>query len=285
VYWDTEDARWYPEAQIMSALTGFVGYVGDTKKGQYGLEGYFQNELAGTAGSFSAQLDQGGRYIAGGEKDVTDAQNGDMLVLTIDRNIQYKACSVLQEAFDKFSAKRGSLIIENPKTGAIMAMCSVPAYDANEYSKVDDIAVYQNNAISYEYEPGSVMKAIAIAASVNEGKITPYTTYNDVGEIHLQGFPIYNYTRRAYGTVDMITVLKESLNLGSVYAVQQIGNEKWDHYMHAFGFGKETNGSIRELKSNTPINQKFFMSLSIRFSQWQFLVLLVLGFLLQKDMD
>lgn len=121
-----------------------------------------------------------------------------------------------------------------------MAMCSVPAYDANDYSHVDDISVFQNNAISYEYEPGSVMKAIAISASVNEGKITPYTTYDDVGEIHVQGFPIYNYTKRAYGTVDMITVLKESLNLGSVYAVQQIGNEKWDNYMHAFGFGKET---------------------------------------------
>lgn len=261
IHWAKEDARWYPEAGIMSALTGFVGYVSDEKKGQYGLEGYFHEDLSGTEGSFSAELDQGGRYIAAGQKDVVDAQDGDMLILTIDRNIQYKACTELANAVEKFQAKRGSVIVMNPKTGAIMAMCSAPSYDANAYSKVEDVGAFQNHAISYVYEPGSVMKAMAIAAAVNEGKVTPYTTYDDVGKIMIQGHDISNYSRRSYGTVDMITVLKESLNLGTVFAIQKVGNEKWLQYVEAFGFGKKTGitlageqaGTIEQVKKKQDV--------------------------------
>lgn len=240
IHWVTEESRWYPEPEITSAITGFVGIVEDKKKGQYGLEGFFNEELSGVAGSVDAEIDQAGRYIATADKDVVDAHDGDMLVLTIDRNIQYKACTTLANAVEKHQAIQGSLIIMNPKTGAILAMCNAPVYDANNYSKVEDISFFTNDAISTVYEPGSVMKAMSIAAAVNEGVVTPYSTYEDVGTIKIQGHSISNYSRRSYGVQNMTTVLQESLNLGTVFAVQKIGNEKWLRYLQEFGFGTKT---------------------------------------------
>ncbi len=240
IHWMEEDARWYSEGALTSAFTGFVGLVDDQKTGQYGLEGYFDNELSGTAGSFSAELDSAGRFIAVGDKSVVEAQDGDTLILTIDKNIQYKACTTLEEQVKKHNAKQGSLIIMDPSTGAILAMCNVPEYDPNHYGDVDDISVYMNDVISDQYEPGSVMKSITMAAAINEGAVTPYTTYEDTGEVHIAGYTIHNSTPKVFGVVDMTVVLQESLNTGAIFAAQSIGSERWAHYMEQFGFGEHT---------------------------------------------
>jgi len=240
IHWSEEESRWYADGPLTSAFTGFVGFVNDQKKGQYGLEGYFDKELSGVPGSLNAELDSSGRYIAVGEKSVIDAQDGDTLVLTIDKNIQYKACTLLEEAVQKHSAKQGSLLVMNPKTGAILAMCDSPEYDPNQYGDVEDIGVYLNNAISDQYEPGSVFKPLTVAAAINDGKITPYTTYEDTGEVIIAGIPIHNSSAGAHGVVDMTVVLQESLNTGAIFAMQTIGSERWAKYVEDFGFGKST---------------------------------------------
>lgn len=240
IHWTPQDARIYPEGEIGSAITGFVGIVDDQKKGQYGLEGYFDEELSGTEGYLSTELDTSGRFIAVGDKSIVEAQDGDMLILTIDKNIQYKACSLLQEAVEKHQANQGSIIIINPKTGAIMAMCNAPQYNPNNYSEVEDIGVYLNDAISDQYEPGSVFKPVVMAAAINEGQITPYTTYEDKGVVRVDKYNIRNSDGKANGVVDMTVVLERSLNTGAIFAVQKVGNEKWYDYVEAFGFGKPT---------------------------------------------
>lgn len=244
IQWSPEEARYYPEGEIIASLSGFVGLVDDAKKGQYGLEGYFDEDLAGEEGSLNTQLDSSGRRIATGENSIVEAQDGDMLILTIDKNIQYTACSMLQAAVDKHQADSGTVIIMNPKTGAIMAMCDAPTYDPNDYGNVEDIAVYKNDAVTDQWEPGSVFKPLAVAAAINEGKLTPDTTYEDTGEIIVGGFPINNSDGASHGVVDMVYVLEFSLNTGSIFAVQQIGNEKWHEYVEKFGFGKRTGISL-----------------------------------------
>lgn len=247
VHWIEEEGRYYPEGTVNSSITGFVGIVDDAPKGQYGLEGYFNEELSGTPGSLSTELDASGRFIAVGDKSIVEAQDGDTLVLTIDKNIQYKACMLLQTAVEKHSAKQGSMIIMDPKTGAIMAMCNVPLYDPNNYSDVEDIAVFSNDIVSDQYEAGSVLKPLTMAAGINEGKVTPYTKYVDEGKITVAGYPISNSDYEAvgaYGEVDMVTVLQKSLNTGAIHVVRQVGDEPWYNYLQAFGFGKRTGIDI-----------------------------------------
>lgn len=240
LHWTEEDVRYYPEGPTVSSFTGFVGMVNDHPKGQYGLEEYFEKELAGVPGSLSTELDAAGRFIAVGEKSVVEAQDGDTLILTIDKNIQHRACTLLEQAVANHGAKQGSMIVMNPRTGAILALCNAPMYDPNHYADVENIQQFMNDAVADQYEPGSVFKPFTMATAIQEGKVTPYSTYQDNGSVQIGKYTIRNSDGKSHGVVDMRTVLEFSLNTGAIYVVQQVGNEVWDRSVQAFGFGKET---------------------------------------------
>lgn len=236
-----EEVRYYPENNLGSHFLGFVGTEDNKKVGQYGLEGYFQSELGGKQGFLSSEKDVAGRWISISGRDWQKAEDGADIVLTIDRNIEYFACGKLKEAVEKHGADGGSVIIMDPKTGAIWAMCSYPDFDPNNYAKVENINIFNNPAIFYQYEPGSVFKAITIAAALDVGKITPMTTYVDEGEIKVDDRTIKNSDLKAHGVQTMTQVLDESLNTGAVFAVFQIGPEIFKKYVEDFGFGRETD--------------------------------------------
>lgn len=235
-----EDTRFYPEKNIGSHLLGFVGVEGDKKVGQYGLEGYFEKELAGEQGFLASEKDVAGRWIPVSNRQWQKAEDGSDVVLTIDRNIQFFACEKLKEAVERHGADGGSVIIMDPNTGAIWAMCSYPDFDPNDYSKVEDINIFNNPAIFNQYEPGSIFKAITIAAALDLGKITPTTTYNDEGQVQVDDRVIKNSDLVAHGEQTMTQVLDESLNTGAVFAVSQIGAEAFQKYVTDFGFGTKT---------------------------------------------
>lgn len=235
-----EDVRFYPEKNVGSHILGFLGFKDDKKVGQYGLEGYFDKELAGKQGFLASEKDVAGRWIPVSGRKWDKAEDGSDLVLTIDRNIEFFACDALQKAVKKHGADGGSVIVMDPKTGAVLAMCSYPDFDPNEYSKVKDINVFNNPAIFYQYEPGSIFKAITIAAALDLEKVTPTTTYNDEGFIKVDDRTIKNSDEKAHGIQTMTDVLDESLNTGAVYAVQKIGAEAFKKYVEDFGFGAPT---------------------------------------------
>ncbi len=240
IYYDEEQWRYYPEGEYMAHLTGYFGYSDTDKIGQYGLEGYYDKELSGQVGYISGEKDALGRFLTIGDNFIQEAVDGDDLVLTIDKNVQYTACTQLKKETERLSAKESSLIIMEPKTGAIIAMCNYPSYDPNTYNEVESIDVFANSAVSDAYEPGSVFKAVTMAAGLDTGSVTPNTTYNDTGEVKVAGYPITNFDGRAYGTQDMKVVLEKSLNLGTIFVVQQTGNEAFKNYVHSFGFGEPT---------------------------------------------
>ena len=221
---DPEIIRYYPEGTLLAQVLGYVGYKGNDKTGRYGLEQSFNNELAGQPGSITQEKDATGAWIFGARRDIKPATNGDNLILTIDKTIQFKAESILKDAVTKHGADSGSVIVMDPKTGAILAMASYPTFDPNDYGKVKDPSVFNNMAAIGNYEPGSIYKAITMAASINEGKITPDSTYVDSGEVKIDGYTIKNSDNKAHGTQTMNQVLEESLNTGAIYAKEQIGN-------------------------------------------------------------
>ncbi|MFZ5391249.1 MAG: peptidoglycan D,D-transpeptidase FtsI family protein, partial [Patescibacteria group bacterium] len=256
-----EVVRFYPDGVILSQVLGFVGYVGDHKQGQYGVEQHWEKELAGLQGQLKSERDAAGGVISIGDRQLVPAQDGADLVLTIDKNIQYKACNALQESVEKHGAASGSIVIIDPKSGAIRASCNVPSFDANNYAKTTNPALFGNPVVSEPYEPGSIFKPFTMAAALDSGKVKPETTYNDTGEVVVSGHVIRNSDLKANGLQTMTNVLEKSLNTGVIFAMRQAGRQVFADYVKKFGFGQVTGvevpgerpGNISSLKDSNDI--------------------------------
>ena len=249
-YWRT-----YPASPVGSQVVGFVGYKGDEKIGQYGVEGYFNEALTGKGGFLKAEKDTAGRWISVGLRTLQKAEDGDSLVLTIEQSVQYFIERKLEEAVKKFDAISGSILIMEPKTGKIIAMANYPSYDNENYSQITDASLFQNACIQDQYEPGSIMKPMTYSVPLDLGKIEPETLYTDRGSISMSGFTMHNFDGKGRGTIPMIKALELSLNTGAIFAEQAAGKEKFYEYFKNFGFGTplgidlvgEANGDIRNM--------------------------------------
>ncbi len=250
-----ETHRYYPEGNIGAHILGFIGFNEDEKCGQYGLEGFFNEELSGKLGSIRAERSATGDLIIMNDREYNKPQNGSDLILTINRSIQFFACRKLNEIAMRHGADGGSVIVMDPYTGAILTMCSWPDYDPNNYGEVDDINTYNNPAIFSQFEPGSIFKVFTMAAGIDQGKIIPETTYHDEGMVKVEGWPkpLKNSdfdTHGGHGIVDMVTVLEESLNTGAIFAMQKTGADIFADYVKYFGFDEKTGIELETEGSN-----------------------------------
>lgn len=252
--------RTYPEEGLGGQLFGYVGYRGDEERGLYGLEGYFNEIMKGKEGSLRLETDASGALIPIGDKRVVEAIDGDDLVLTIDRTIQIVTCDRLSAWVAKHQADGGTVIILNPKTGALIAMCSVPDFNPDNYRNYA-LQTYNNPAIFTPYEPGSIFKPLTMAIGIELGLVDPNTTYNDTGAVMLNSFTIRNSDNKAHGKQTMTDVLNKSLNTGVIFVAKKIGIERFQKYVKDFGFGNltgiemdtEVSGNISSLKEKREI--------------------------------
>lgn len=237
-----EQKRLYPNKEVGSHLVGFIGPDSrGTIIGRYGLEATFEKELAGEAGYIAGEKDGAGRLIPVGNRKVSEPKDGSNLILTIDQRIEAFACAKLDESVKAHDATGGSVVIMDPKTGAIRAMCGSPSFDPNDYKEVTSLNVYNNPATFNAYEPGSIFKVFTYAGAIDAGKINPDTMYEDTGVIKIDKFEIKNSDGKAHGRVSMSYALSESLNTGSIYAMRAMGVDRFKKYMTNFGFGKPTS--------------------------------------------
>lgn len=209
----TKQYRYYPLETIAAPLVGFVG-VNErhaTPVGLYGLERYHEDTLA----------------------------LGEDLATTIDRDIQAAAEQTLEDLVEKHGAKGGTVIVSEPATGVIRAMASYPGFDPNAYREAP-VGHYINPAVQFVYEPGSVMKAVTVAAGIDAGAITPATEYDDTGSVTLNGKTIKNFQDKVYHRITMTNVLEHSVNTGAVFAEKTLGHELFKRYLAQFGFGAVT---------------------------------------------
>lgn len=260
LYFVREPHRRYPEGNLAAAVIGFVGKnkTGDDM-GRYGVEGYWQKDLAGSGGFFEGLKTASGSLIQSGPRTLKLAEDGADLTLTIDRTIQFKACERLRQGMIEYGAASASLVIMEPKSGAILAMCSLPDFNPNEYNKITDPNLFNNSTIFTPYEPGSVFKPIAMSAALNEGAVTPNTPFFDSGRRDgLCQSPIQNAGNKAFGDQTMTGVIQNSINTGMVHVVESLGKQKFIQYIKRFGFGVETgieldtevSGTIESLQQN-----------------------------------
>ncbi len=219
--------RFYPQGDLMCHVLGYVDFDGN---GGSGVEGYYQTELAGEAASKAANISP--FHI----QQSVIAREGADLVLTIDRSLQYLVEQHLREALVEYAAPSGTIIVMEPDTGAILAMASAPCFDPYEFYDTPKERLF-NPVVSQQYEPGSVMKLITMAAALDSGTVTPETTYYDSGELWVGGHRTVNWDRGAHGTVDMTTLLSRSLNVGAATLATWMGPDMYYDYMRRFGFG------------------------------------------------
>ncbi|MGP8320895.1 MAG: peptidoglycan D,D-transpeptidase FtsI family protein [Methanosarcinaceae archaeon] len=236
--------RYYPEDNVGSHVVGFTSLLDDVNKGNYGLEGFFDIELSGEYGLIKSERSANKAAIILNDREYSSPVNGSDFVLTIDRSIQFMACKKLNEVALRQGADGGTVIVMEPSTGAIIAMCSYPDYDPNFYKDVKDIKIYNNPAIFEQYEPGSVFKTITMAIALDQEKVTPDTKYFDEGQIMIEGWhkPIKNSDydiKGGHGEVNMNIVLEESLNTGAIFAMRQVEKKIFVDYIKKFGFGEK----------------------------------------------
>ena len=219
IYLTEIGGRYYPQETLASQV---VGFLDADCQGQYGLEEYYNDFLRNNKG----------------------------LVLTIDYNIQFKAEKLLEEAEKNLDIEKGQIIVMDPNSGQILAMANFPEFNPNQYEKYaleNNMEIFKNRVSQEIFEPGSIFKPITMAAALNEGKITPQTTYYDPGEIKIDGWKIYNYEGKKYpGEITMTEVLEKSINTGAVWTVQKIPGNTFLDYIEKFGFFEKTGIDFQE---------------------------------------
>ncbi len=226
--------RSYPENDLASNVLGFVTRDG---RGYFGIEEKYNDLLAGTPVQVWVPRDPNKAI------EIPRVPNGTTLVLTINRDLQAKVESILDQSLTEYGAENGTIIVMDPRNGEILAMATTPRMDLNNYS--DYFTLYDNGsqynrAIGMAYEPGSVIKVLTMAAALDTGTVTPDTTYVDTGVIEVGGITIRNWNRDSWGQQNMIGCLQHSLNVCMAWLSSQMGMQNFYGYMEHFGFGHPT---------------------------------------------
>jgi cell division protein FtsI/penicillin-binding protein 2 len=255
---ETEPKRLYPNDAVGAHVLGFVN---DDGLGQYGIEGKYDALLRGLPGRLVVERDPKDRDLAIGLRTASPPVNGADLTLTIDLVIQTSAERALKAAMVKEKATGGSVVILDPRDGAILALASYPSYDPSAVARADPEAL-MDRAISWTFEPGSTMKAITIAAAIDQGVVTPNTTYVDTGCAVIGGRRLCNAQGKSYGTSTVTQILEHSANAGAVFVASKLGAEQLYSYLGRFGFGTATGvdlaaealGSVRPLAEWYPVD-------------------------------
>ncbi len=237
---EKERLRYYTEGNLASHVVGFVGYQDDTRVGLYGVESAMEKALAGVKGKLDFGKSAAQEFLPVGGGLLTEAVNGAQVTLTLDHTVQYQACTKLKTAVEKHGADGGALVIMEVTTGRLLAVCGQPDFDPNQYAKTENIAAFNNPVVFGAYEPGSIFKAITMAAGLDLGKVTPQSTYVDTGAEKIGSFTIRNSDGKANGTQTMTQVLEKSLNTGAMHVAQLVGQGSFGRYVRNFGFGEKT---------------------------------------------
>jgi cell division protein FtsI (penicillin-binding protein 3) len=232
IHFQKEPKRFYPARDLAAQVLGSVGME---DSGQSGIEHEFEDELRGRAGKMFISVDARRQWFADVE---TQPDPGDNLVLTLDKNIQYIAEKELDQAIHDTQAIAGTVIVENPHTGEILALANRPTFNPNLRRQITPGAL-TNRAVSYAYEPGSTFKLVTISAALEEKVTNPDEVFDcQMGSIVYNGMRIRD--SKPHGLLPVWGVLAESSDVGSIKIALRLGEDRFYKYIRAFGFGQQT---------------------------------------------
>ncbi len=249
-----ESKRFYPAGALAGPLLGFVG---TDNAGLGGLEAQYDKRLAGKPGELSVELDPQGRQLPGGEYRLVPSQRGGDLVLTIDQSIQYHAEQVLTEEVAKANAHGGMAIVMDVTTGDVLAMATVDgATDSRPAGPAP--ASERNRPVVDVYEPGSTNKVITVSGALEDQVVNADSMFPTPGVLNIGG-TAYADTSAHPASMPVRDIVRLSSNVGAIQIAHELGKERFDAYVRAFGFGSptglefpgEANGLILPLSEYT----------------------------------
>ena len=238
---ELEEMRSYPEASAAAQLLGFVGKnLEGADTGYFGLEGYYDLALSGKPGYQSGEEDARGVPILLDDNKGVSAIGGVDLVTHIDKGLQILSEKKLKEGIEKYGAKAGSVIISNPKTGAILASVSYPSYEPGKYYDYGN-EFFKDPVIANSFEPGSVFKVLVMAAALDAGAVEPDTVCDICsGPLKVDKYTIETWNKEYRADSTMVDVIVHSDNVGMSFVGQKLGADALYDYLDAFGIGKVT---------------------------------------------
>ncbi len=232
IHFQKEPKRFYPARDLAAQV---VGTVGMEDAGQSGIEHEFDDELRGHGGKMFISVDARRQWFSDVEKQPEPGEN---VVLTIDKNIQYIAEKELDQAIHDTQAIAGTVIVENPHTGEILALANRPTFNPNLRKQITPGAL-TNRAVSYIYEPGSTFKLVTISAALEEKLTNPDEIFDcQMGSIVYNGMRIRD--SRPHGLLPVWGVLAESSDVGAIKIALRLGEDRFYKYIRAYGFGQQT---------------------------------------------
>jgi cell division protein FtsI (penicillin-binding protein 3) len=204
-------------------------------KGLSGIERAYEDQLHGRPGQMLISVDARKKYFGSVEKQPEPGQN---IVLTIDEKIQYIAERELETAMQQTRAIAGTVVVENPRTGEILALANRPTFNPNLSKEITPERL-KNHAVSDVYEPGSTFKLVTIAGALEEKVTRPDELFDcQMGSIVYNGMRIRD--SKPHGVLSVADVLAESSDVGSIKIGLRLGEDRFYKYIRGFGFGQQT---------------------------------------------
>lgn len=232
-----DSKRYYPYRSLAAHVLGFTGI---DNQGLAGLELVYQHRLQGVPGYVSFGANARGEKLPGSVERFHPPQDGQHLVLTIDRRIQSILERELDQAMAQYQPENALAIAMNPKTGEILGLSSRPTFQPDKYKHVPAHVYNQNLPIWKTYEPGSTFKIITLAAALEEKKVQFNESFFDPGHVMVGGARLRCWKSGGHGSQTYLEVVENSCNPGFVQLGQRLGKEKLFTYIRKFGFGQKT---------------------------------------------
>ena len=229
-----EELRTYPKGPVAAQVLGFAGL---DNKGLEGLERSLEKVLEGRPGSQTIVKDPFGRALdVVSTKPETPGKN---VRLTIDHQIQANAEAVLQDTVRRWGARAASAIVMDPYTGAVLAMAVAPRFNANRFptTRADR---RRNRAVTDTYEPGSTFKLVTVAAALQEGIVSPTTSFRLAPTIKVSDRVIHESHLRGTQRLTVTQIVEQSSNIGTITMAQRLGEGRLSSWIERFGFGAST---------------------------------------------
>ena len=231
--------RDYPSGKLTSSL---IGITNDQGSGASGIESSLNSLLAGTNGKY-IYANGRGNIIPGSELVSVEAKSGTSVRLTIDRDVQWVAQNAISQAVASSRAESGTVIVMDPKTGAILAQASAPTFDPNISSTIT-LNKLRNPAVQEVYEPGSTGKVITVAAALQEGLVTPQSIFTIPYKMKVADEYFHDHEKHPTQRLTTTGLLAVSSNTGSIQIGQKLGKDTLYNYLRKFGIGQSTNSKL-----------------------------------------
>jgi cell division protein FtsI (penicillin-binding protein 3) len=232
IHFQKEPKRFYPKRDLAAQM---LGYVGTDDQGLSGLERQFNAELQGKPGKLMISVDARKRWFSSVEKQ---PEPGNNLVLTVDQNIQYIAERELETAMEQTRSIAGTVIVQNPRTGEILALANRPTFNPNLRKEIT-VEALKDRAVSDIYEPGSTFKIVTVSAGLEEKITRPDEMFDcQMGSIVINGMRIRD--SKPHGVLSVSEIIAESSDVGAIKIALRLGEDRFYKYIRAFGFGQQT---------------------------------------------